>query len=76
MRALVSGIIPLIEYVVFDSEQSVVPGFVIAGIATMFCVVPFLVFRYGKGFQKKSELAKYSVEVHMRTQLGDARQEC
>lgn len=72
VRALVSGVMPLIGYVIFDGEQSVVPGFVIAGIATVFCVVPFLFFRYGKRFREKSKFAKYSLEVHMRTQLGDA----
>ncbi|KAJ5157851.1 uncharacterized protein N7482_008951, partial [Penicillium canariense] len=37
VRALVSGIMPLVGYVIFDGEQSRLPGFVIAGIATAFC---------------------------------------
>lgn len=72
VRALGSGFMLLIGYVIFDGEQSVVPGFVIAGIATVFCVVSCLLFRYGKRLREKSKSAKYSLQVHMRTQLGDA----
>lgn len=72
VRALVSGIMPLVGYVIFDDEQSTVPGFVLASVATAFCVVPFLFFRHGKRFRERSEFAKYSLEVHLRTRLGDA----
>jgi predicted ester cyclase len=65
VRALVSGIMPLIGYVLFDGKQSMVPGFVIAGVATAFCVVPFLFFRFGKRLRERSEFAKYSLEVQM-----------
>lgn len=47
--ALVSGIMPLIGYVIFDGHQSMVPGFVIAGVATAFCVVRFSCFGLGGG---------------------------
>ncbi|KAJ5605200.1 hypothetical protein N7510_010354 [Penicillium lagena] len=71
VRALVSGIMPLIGYVIFDGSQTRLPGFIIAGIATLFCIVPFIFFRLGKALRYKSQFAKYSFEVHMRTQLGE-----
>ncbi|CAL5869237.1 uncharacterized protein PFLUO_LOCUS3465 [Penicillium psychrofluorescens] len=71
VRALVSGIMPLIGYAIFDGSQTRLPGFIIAGIATMFCVVPFIFFRLGKALRYRSQFASYSFEVHMRTQIGE-----
>lgn len=49
VRALVSGIMPLIGYVIFDGHQSMVPGFVIAGVATAFVWCRFSSFGLGGG---------------------------
>lgn len=72
VRAIVSGIMPIIGYVVFDEISSLVPGFVVAAIATLFCLVPFAFFRTGKALRQRSPFARYSVEVNMQTQVGDA----
>ncbi|KAJ5698786.1 hypothetical protein N7462_000791 [Penicillium macrosclerotiorum] len=71
VRALVSGIMPLIGYTIFDRSQGMLPGFIIAAIATLFCAVPFIFFKLGKALRLKSGFAKYSFEVNMRTQVGE-----
>lgn len=72
VRAIVSGVMPLIGYVLFDEIKSIVPGFIIAAIATLFCLVPFMFFKTGKALRKQSPFARYSVEMNMQTQVGDA----
>lgn len=72
VRAIVSGIMPIIGYLVFDEIESYVPGFVVAAIATLFCAVPFAFFRTGKSLRQRSPFARYSLEVNMQTQLGAA----
>lgn len=69
VRALVSGIMPLIGYAVFDGSQTRVPGFVIASIATLFCLVPLIFSRLGRALRQKSAFAQHSMEVHLLTQL-------
>lgn len=72
VRALVSGIMPLIGYIIFDGSQTILPGFVLAGIATLFCIVPIVFLKFGRALRERSPFAKYSLEVHMRTRLEKA----
>ncbi|KAL2821439.1 major facilitator superfamily domain-containing protein [Aspergillus cavernicola] len=71
VRAVVAGIAPLVGHVLFDGGQSVVPGYVVAGIGTGFCVVPFMFFRVGKRFRARSRFAQFSFEVNRLTQVED-----
>lgn len=71
VRATVSGIMPLIGYIVFEQSSSLIPGFVLAAIATLFCLVPFMFFKTGKALRQRSPFARYSVEMSMQTQVGD-----
>lgn len=72
VRAVVSGIMPIIGYVVFEEIESYVPGFVVAAIATLFCAVPFAFYRTGKTLRERSPFAQYSLEMNKETQLDDA----
>ncbi|KAL2817607.1 major facilitator superfamily domain-containing protein [Aspergillus granulosus] len=71
VRAIVAGIAPLVGHVVFDGEQGLVPGYVVAGLATGFCVVPFVFFKVGRTFRQKSEFARYSFEMNRLTTVGE-----
>ncbi|KAL4989616.1 major facilitator superfamily domain-containing protein [Aspergillus falconensis] len=69
VRAVVAGVAPLIGHVVFTGEHSVVPGYVVAGIGTVFCGVPFVFYKIGKRMRERSAFAKYSVEVERLTRV-------
>ncbi|KAL4816673.1 major facilitator superfamily domain-containing protein [Aspergillus spinulosporus] len=69
VRAVVAGVAPLIGHILFPVEHSIVPGYVVAGIGTMFCGVPFIFYRVGRKMRERSKFAKYSVEVERLTRV-------
>lgn len=69
LRGTVSGVMPLFAHQMFTGLGSNVAGSIIAGVATLFCVMPFVFFRYGKGMREKSRFARQSVE--MNEKFGD-----
>lgn len=69
LRAIVSGLMPLFAYPMFSRLGSNVAGSILAGVATLFCVTPFVFFRYGRALRERSKFARYSVEVNK--QHGD-----
>ncbi|KAL4963144.1 major facilitator superfamily domain-containing protein [Aspergillus stella-maris] len=71
VRAIVAGIAPIIGHVLFTGHQSVVPGYVIAAIGTVFCSVPFIFNRVGETWRERSGFARYSFEVNRLTALGE-----
>ena len=48
LRALVSGLMPPFAYQMFSGLGSNVAGSILAGIATIFCITPFIFLRFGK----------------------------
>jgi uncharacterized membrane protein YuzA (DUF378 family) len=70
LRALVSGIMPLFAYPMFSGLGGNVAGSILAAVATLFCVTPFVFMKYGKILRERSEFAKYSAEIN--EQHGDA----
>jgi hypothetical protein len=60
---------PLFAHQMFTGLGSNVVGSIIAGVATLFCVMQFVIFRYGKGMREKSPFARKSVE--MNEKYGD-----
>ncbi|KAL4860683.1 hypothetical protein BDV12DRAFT_191559 [Aspergillus spectabilis] len=71
VRAVVAGIGPLVGHALFTGEQSVVPGYAIAAIGTVFCAVPFVFSRVGRRFRQRSGFAQYSFEMNRLTQVED-----
>jgi len=69
LRGVVSGVMPLFAHHMFTGLGSNVAGSVIAAVATLFCVMPFVFFRYGKSMREKSRFARQSVE--MNEKFGD-----
>lgn len=69
VRALISGIMPLVGYVMFGTLKANVVGSILAGVATVFCLAPVVFFRYGRRLRERSEFASFSLEVNQRTQI-------
>ncbi|KAL4736036.1 major facilitator superfamily domain-containing protein [Aspergillus similis] len=69
VRAIVAGVAPLIGHVLFTGKHSVVPGYMVAGIGTVFCGVPFIFYKVGRKMRERSRFAKYSVEVERLTRV-------
>ncbi|RDW65764.1 uncharacterized protein DSM5745_09503 [Aspergillus mulundensis] len=69
VRAVVAGIAPLIGHALFTQGRSVVPGYVVAAVGTVFCGVPFVFYKVGRRMSERSPFAKYSVEVDRLTGL-------
>ncbi|KAI9710150.1 MAG: hypothetical protein M1820_002952 [Bogoriella megaspora] len=71
LRAVVSGVMPLVAYELYGHVNANVAGSVVAGIATVFGVAPVVLHRWSRKLRLKSEFARYSFEVHARTQIED-----
>lgn len=69
LRALVSGVMPLFAYPMFSGLGGNVAGTILAAVATLFCLTPFLFLKYGKTLRERSQFARYSAEVN--EQHGD-----
>jgi hypothetical protein len=69
LRALVSGIMPLFAYPMFSGLGGNIAGSILAGVATLFCVTPFIFLKYGRRLRERSPFAQYSAKVN--EQYGD-----
>jgi MFS family permease len=69
LRALVSGIMPLFGYPMFSGLGGNIAGSILAAVATLFCVTPFIFLKYGRFLRERSPFARYSAEVN--EQYGD-----
>ena len=69
LHALVSGLMPLFAYRIFHELGGNVARSVLAAVATMFCLTPFVFLRYGMTMRKRGAFAKYSAETN--AQHGD-----
>ncbi|KAK3356517.1 major facilitator superfamily transporter [Lasiosphaeria hispida] len=67
VRALVSGLMPLLAQQIYPALGANVAGTVVACIALVFCLAPWVFFRYGRALREKSPFAKYSLESHLRS---------
>jgi len=70
VRALVSGILPLVAHEMYGALNPNIAGTIISGFALVFCAAPWLFLKYSKTLRQRSPFAKYSLETNMRTQLG------
>jgi MFS family permease len=66
LRALVSGVMPLFAYPMFSGLGGNIAGSILAAVATLFCVTPFVFLRYGRLLREKSPFAQYSADINAR----------
>lgn len=71
VRAICAGTFPLFGAQMYEGLGPNVASSVVAGVATCFCLCPFLFVRYGKRIRKSSSFARYSLEVHAQTSIDD-----
>jgi len=69
VRAIVSGLMPLVAHEMYSGLNANAAGTVLAGVAALFCVVPWIFFRYSRRLRERSPFARYSLETHQRTQV-------
>ncbi|RAH71270.1 MFS multidrug transporter [Aspergillus aculeatinus CBS 121060] len=64
VRSLLSATFPLFGSAMFDRLGANIGMSILAVVATLFCIVPPLLSRYGERMRKKSNFAKYSLQVY------------
>ncbi|KAK4251846.1 polyamine transporter 1 [Corynascus novoguineensis] len=69
VRALVSGLMPLVAQQMYPGLGANVAGTIVACFALVFCLAPWIFFRYGKRLRERSPFAKHSLESHRRSQI-------
>jgi hypothetical protein len=68
VRALVSGLMPLLAQQMYPALGANFAGTVVGGFAALFCFAPWVSLRYGKMLREKSPFAKHSLENHLKCQ--------
>ncbi|EAW09097.1 putative MFS multidrug transporter [Aspergillus clavatus NRRL 1] len=71
LRTCLSAGFPLFAPAMFGSLGANVAGSVLAGVATAFCLVPPLFWRYGERIRAQSRFARYSLDVYNRTTVDE-----
>ncbi|RAL13301.1 synaptic vesicle transporter [Aspergillus homomorphus CBS 101889] len=66
LRGIASACMPLFAYPMYAGLGSNIATSIIAAVATVFAVTPFLFLRFGKRLRLKSPFARYSAEVNER----------
>lgn len=63
LRSLLSACFPLFARKMFEDLEFNIAGSVLAGMATIFCIVPPLFSKYGERIRERSKFATYSFEL-------------
>jgi hypothetical protein len=69
VRAVFSGLTPLIAHEMYGQLNANIAGTILAGAAAIFCVAPWVFFKFSKRLRQKSPFAKFSLETHIRTNV-------
>ncbi|KAL2819406.1 subtilisin-like protein [Aspergillus granulosus] len=64
IRALLSGMLPLVSSPMFSQLGANVAVSLLAAVATAFCLVPPLFSRFGETIRARSKFAKYSLDMY------------
>ncbi|KAK2020100.1 major facilitator superfamily transporter [Colletotrichum eremochloae] len=71
IRAVASGLMPLVAYEMYAGLNANVAGSVLAALAAAFCVTPWLFFRFSMRLRQRSPFARFSLETHYRTNIEE-----
>ncbi|OLN88631.1 putative transporter C794.04c-like protein 1 [Colletotrichum chlorophyti] len=71
VRAVASGLMPLVAHEMYAGLNANYAGTVLAVLAAVFCVTPWLFFRFSKRLREKSPFARFSLETHCRTNVEE-----
>ncbi|KAJ9624488.1 hypothetical protein H2203_005300 [Taxawa tesnikishii (nom. ined.)] len=64
LRGIISGCMPLFAHQMFAGLGSNVAGSIIAAVASLFCITPYVFFKHGKSLRERSNFARYSAEIN------------
>ncbi|KAJ4396465.1 hypothetical protein N0V93_000684 [Gnomoniopsis smithogilvyi] len=53
VRAIISGLMPLVAYFMYANLSSNLAGSVLAGISLLFCIAPWIFFRYSRRLRER-----------------------
>ncbi|KAK2594942.1 hypothetical protein QQS21_007345 [Conoideocrella luteorostrata] len=62
LRSVLSAVFPLFAHSLYRLDANVATS-ILAGIATIFCISPFVMIRYGEKIRGSSRFARLSVEI-------------
>lgn len=71
VRALLSGLMPLIAHEMQGGLNSNMSATVLACFSVVFCAAPWVFFHFSKRLRQRSPFACYSLDNHRRTQVED-----
>ncbi|KAL4976695.1 MFS multidrug transporter [Aspergillus desertorum] len=71
IRALLSGILPLVSSPMFTNLGANVAVSLLAAVATLFCLVPPLFSRFGETIRARSKFAKYSLDMYQEHSVDE-----
>ncbi|KAL5049017.1 hypothetical protein BDW71DRAFT_195843 [Aspergillus fruticulosus] len=71
IRALLSGILPLVSSPMFTNLGANVAISLLAAVATLFCLVPPLFSRFGETIRARSKFAKYSLDMYQEHSVDE-----
>ena len=71
LRAVLSGVFPLFAKAMFETLGANIAGSVLAGLATLFCVMPVVFAKYGERLRLKSKFARHSLQASSSGDLVD-----
>jgi len=75
LRAVLGGVFPLIGEPMYVSLGNNWATVVLACVATLFCVTPTLLIKFGMHIRQRSKFAKYSLRINNETQVEDDNME-
>ncbi|KAL4804174.1 major facilitator superfamily domain-containing protein [Aspergillus unguis] len=64
LRGLASAGMPLFAYPMYSGLGSNVASSIIAAVATVYCITPYIFLKYGQQLREKSSFARYSAEIN------------
>ncbi|KAK5660518.1 hypothetical protein OQA88_13067 [Cercophora sp. LCS_1] len=68
VRALVSGVMPLVAQQMYPALGTNIAGTVVGCFGLVFCLAPWVFLRYGKRLREKSPFARHSLDSHLKSQ--------
>lgn len=71
IRALLSGVLPLVSDPMLEKLGANVAVSLLAAIATLFCLVPPLFSRFGETIRARSKFAKYSLDMYQENSVDE-----
>lgn len=67
---LIAAVLPFVHHMYTDISANAATS-IVAGMATLFCISPWVLLKHGKAIRKASPFAQYSLNVYVENQVED-----